>query len=200
MKPTYLYIKRHSVTGKCYFGKTITDPITYFGSGHHWIRHIKKHGKEYVETLWYKLFTDQTELVRIATLFSEQQDIVKSDLWLNLKTENGLDGGWDDYNNNIGWKGKTQSEEHKRKRLSQLVGIKRPNSVCKKISETRLRKSSQGILRTVGGIPKTEEHKAKLRIPKIKIFCPICKKMVGGQTNFNRWHGDNCKPRSRSIL
>jgi hypothetical protein len=91
-KPTYLYIKHHSITGKCYFGKTINDPTKYNGSGVHWTRHCKKHGYEHVETLWYKLFTNQIECTRIALLFSEQQDIVKSDKWLNLMPENGLYG------------------------------------------------------------------------------------------------------------
>jgi hypothetical protein len=92
IKPTYLYIKRHSVTGKCYFGKTIKeDPVKYLGSGVHWRNHIRAHGIEYVETLWYKLFTDQDELTRVALAFSKQQDIVNSELWLNLKEENGID-------------------------------------------------------------------------------------------------------------
>lgn len=92
-KPTYLYIKQHSVTKKCYFGKTTRkNPIKYLGSGKYWKRHLKIHGKEFVETLWFKLFTDQSECTRIALLFSEQQDIVKSELWLNIIPENGIDG------------------------------------------------------------------------------------------------------------
>ena len=93
MIPTYLYIKRHKLTGKCYFGKTTkSDPINYSGSGKYWIRHLRVHGYNHVETLWYKLFTDQEELTRVALEFSRQQDIVNSDLWLNLREENGLDG------------------------------------------------------------------------------------------------------------
>jgi len=90
--PTYLYIKQHSITGKLYFGKTITDPEKYLGSGKHWKRHIKKHGKEHVVTLWYCLFYDQEECTKFALMFSEQQNIAQSDIWLNLKPENGRDG------------------------------------------------------------------------------------------------------------
>ncbi len=50
---TYLYIKQHTITGKLYFGKTIRDPLKYFGSGLHWSPHIRVHGKEHVMTLWY---------------------------------------------------------------------------------------------------------------------------------------------------
>jgi hypothetical protein len=117
-KPTYLYIKRHSITGKCYFGKTVQkDPVKYPGSGLVWTKHLKKHGYEYVETLWVKLFVDQEECTRIALLFSKQQDIVKSSLWLNLKNEDGLMGGGDQ------WKGK-KSIDHQEKITNALRGKK----------------------------------------------------------------------------
>ena len=91
--PTYLYIKQHTVTGKLYFGKTTKkDPLKYNGSGRHWFPHIKKHGIEQVETLWYCLFTDQEELTKFALMCSEKWDIVKSDEWLNQTFENGLGG------------------------------------------------------------------------------------------------------------
>lgn len=91
--PTYLYIKQHTKTGKLYFGKTTKDPLKYKGSGKHWLRHIKIHGIEYVETIWYCLYYDYVELSKFALMYSEQENIVDSDIWLNLKFENGLDGG-----------------------------------------------------------------------------------------------------------
>lgn len=89
---TYLYIKRHSVTGKLYFGKTNKNPESYLGSGTHWKNHIKKHGKDFVETLWYCFFHDQEECTKFALMFSEQQNIVESNDWLNLVPENGMNG------------------------------------------------------------------------------------------------------------
>jgi hypothetical protein len=44
-KPTFLYIKTHSVTGLKYFGKTTKDPFRYKGSGVYWVRHLKVHRK-----------------------------------------------------------------------------------------------------------------------------------------------------------
>jgi hypothetical protein len=90
--PTYLYIKQHSITGKLYFGKTIQNPEKYYGSGVHWLRHIEKHGKEYVITLWYCLFLDKSSIQDFSINFSEQQNIIESNDWLNLIIENGLDG------------------------------------------------------------------------------------------------------------
>lgn len=90
--PAYLYIKQHTITGKMYFGKTIQNPEKYNGSGKHWSNHIKKHGKEHVETIWYCLFHNIYDIVEFSLMFSHQEDISSSELWLNLKPENGVDG------------------------------------------------------------------------------------------------------------
>ena len=91
--PTYLYIKQHSITGKLYFGKTIKNPETYYGSGVHWRRHIKLHGIEHIETLWYCLFFDVESIQEFALNFSKEQNIVESTLWLNAIPETGIGGG-----------------------------------------------------------------------------------------------------------
>ena len=85
MKPTYLYIKEHSVTGLRYLGKTTkSDPYKYQGSGKHWVRHINKHGLDHVKTIWVsEPFTDKSRLVEFAMLMSEELDVVKSNKWAN---------------------------------------------------------------------------------------------------------------------
>lgn len=163
-KPTYLYIKQHVVTGKCYFGKTTRDPVRYYGSGLHWVNHIKKHGIEHVETLWYKLFTDQAECTRIALLFSEQQDIVKSSLWLNQIPEIGLGGGA------TRW-GQSPSAETRIKLSIASKKVKRTPEWIAKLSTSRT-----GI-------------KEK---PQQIISCPHCA-VRGGIGNMKRYHFENCK-------
>jgi hypothetical protein len=147
MKPTYLYIKQHKITKLKYFGKTTKDPNKYFGSGKHWIRHIKKHGLE-IDTIWYQLFTDEKEMVDFALKFSKDNNIVESSEWANLKEENGLDGGFDK-----GWWSEEQIEHNRKKakerwangvydkeklRLSR-IGFKQPQSqkdtLSKKLSK-----------------------------------------------------------------
>jgi len=92
-RPTYLYIKQHTVTGKLYFGKTVKiDPTKYSGSGRYWQNHIKKHGKEFIETIWYCLFLDEDECTKFAVSFSNQENIVESTQWANQDVENGLGG------------------------------------------------------------------------------------------------------------
>lgn len=39
----------------------------------------------------------------------------------------------------------------------------------------------------------TEETKEKLRNPKQKFICDVCGKSVGGKSNLDRWHNENCK-------
>lgn len=94
MKPTYLYIKEHSITGIRYFGKTTkSDPYKYKGSGKEWTNHIKIHGNKHIKTIWVsEPFTDESRLIEFATFMSEELDIVKSDKWANLIIENGIGG------------------------------------------------------------------------------------------------------------
>lgn len=85
-KPTYLYIKRHTITNMLYFGCSIRSHekmISYKGSGGRWKDHIKIHGKDHVETLWYCLFYDPFSIVEFAVMFSIQENIIKSDKWAN---------------------------------------------------------------------------------------------------------------------
>lgn len=116
--PTYLYIKQHTITGKLYFGKTTNTEsgmLKYKGSGKHWGNHIKKHGKEYVVTLWYQLYDNVFDLVADALSMSKSFDIINNDSWLNLMLENGLTGG------NVG------ISDHTRKLLSDSrMGEKNP--------------------------------------------------------------------------
>jgi hypothetical protein len=144
MKPTYLYIKQHSVTGKLYFGKTKKDPDTYTGSGTIWSRHLKVHGREYIMTIWYCLFHDEESIKEFALMCSEMWNIVKSNDWLNLIPENGLDG-----NGRYG----PQPEEEKRLRAINQIG--RKFSI-----ESKKRMSDKALLRV--HTPQLEETKKKI--------------------------------------
>lgn len=88
---TYLYVKTHSITGLKYFGKTTKDPFKYPGSGVHWKRHLRKHGKEHVTEI-IAVFDDPDECEKFALEFSQKNDIVESAAWANLIPENGKDG------------------------------------------------------------------------------------------------------------
>lgn len=162
-KPTYLYVKQHSVTGKLYFGKTTKNPEKYPGSGKHWKTHIEKHGKEYIETLWYHLFLVQEECTKFALNFSEQHNIVESTDWLNLKAENGLDGtpagvtvsSETKAKMSLAKKGHIVSDETKAKISRGQVGKKESDETRTKISLAKRGKSRK---------PFSNETKAKMSL------------------------------------
>ena len=125
-KPTYLYIKVHKKTGMRYLGKTTRkNPDAYLGSGTYWKSHIRKHGKEHVQTSWKQLFLDRDELVKMALRLSEDNDIVNSNTWANLVSENGLDGLTVGFQSpRKGKPGKKHSTETKSKIRNSLLGNK----------------------------------------------------------------------------
>ena len=95
VKPTWLYIKRHSITGLKYFGCTSRYRAeNYDGSGKYWSNHIKKHGRKFVVTdLIIGPYTNKEELEVLALWMSEKLDIVASSEWANLIHEGGLGTG-----------------------------------------------------------------------------------------------------------
>src|ERR1035437_6634874 len=209
MEPTYLYIKQHSITGLLYFGKSSRLEhlmLKYLGSGIRWSPHIKKHGINHVETIWYCLFHDEATISEFALMFSEQQDIVKSNLWANLKPENGLDGG--------GVKGCTfknrksrgpHSTETKIKQSIALLGIAKSEVDKQKMRKPKGPMSEEGKrIRSLSGIGKhfgvkSEEQKIKIslalkgkkKVGQIKVICPHCSK-EGVLNGMKRYHFDNC--------
>ena len=162
--PTYLYIKQHSVTGLKYFGKTTRpDPYKYLGSGVRWIRHINKHDKQFVDTLWVSDLYYDTSISEHALHFSHENNIVESIEWANLKPENGLDGGSQKGKTHstetkakmsVAKTGKTQSAEHIAKRVASHTGITLSAEHKAKLSAAKT------------GIAQSDEHKAKISASK----------------------------------
>jgi hypothetical protein len=147
--PTYLYIKQHSVTGLKYFGKTTKkDPYKYPGSGKHWTNHIKVHGREHIITLWVSDLYYDKSIVDYALHFSEENNIVKSTDWANLKPENGLDGGALSEETrakiSAARKGKKLSEETKAKISASGKGIKKKH-FSKEIKVNNVKPSNKQI-------------------------------------------------------
>lgn len=163
-KPTWLMIKRHSITGLQYFCKTtrgtLADAIKYHGSGLRWKKHISKHGREFVTTEWISLFYDKDECLAYAVQFSEDNDIVASNTWANLVIETGLDRGEsrpmpDTVRKKISnsKKGIPLSEEHKRK-------LKKPHN----FTYTYTDEHKEKISKSKRGNEISPDHREKLRI------------------------------------
>jgi hypothetical protein len=172
--PTYLYIKQHSVTKLKYFGKTTSaDPYKYNGSGIKWKNHIKKHGKEFVETIWVSdLYTD-TSIVEIALHFSKENNIVESEQWANLIPENGMDGAPCN-------SGKTLSLEHRKKISVSNKGKPAANKGKPSPNKGSIMSNKQKIDISIR------------RINSPRITCPHCGK-IGENNAMKHWHFDKCK-------
>lgn len=152
-----LYIATQNKTGKKYFGKTskyVTEEELqrkYHGSGSYWIRHLNKHGDDVTMKI-FKVCSlnenDKDYVKPIALKFSEENDIVNSKEWANLKLEDGLFGGSDKGENNPCF-GIPKTAEHIEKiRLKSLM------------------------------YRHNEKIKEKLRRPKNKVCCLNCKKEI----------------------
>jgi hypothetical protein len=89
-------------------------------------------------------------------------------------------------------KGKTKSNEHKKKLSEAAKKRKASPETRKKMSETRKgRKITWDLNANTPELKKQKSEKMK-GIPKPKVVCPHCNKS-GGAPQMNRWHFDNCK-------
>jgi hypothetical protein len=92
-QPTALLVMTHNVTGLQYFCKTtrLHEIHTYKGSGVHWKRHMRKHGRN-VSVGVLGVYYEEARCASAAEKFSVENGIVASDRWANLINENGYDG------------------------------------------------------------------------------------------------------------
>ncbi len=177
IKPTVLYIKQHSITGLKYFGKTTRDPLKYNGSGKHWLRHIKKHDKGYVITLWVsEPYIDSDAIIEFALAFSRDHDIVASKDWANIINENGLDGGFTGPRRPRGPYGPQQNPS----------GPRGPSGPQQNPSGPRGPYGPYGPQQNPSGPRGPQQN------PAPKVECPHCGK-IGNSGPMKRWHFDHCK-------
>lgn len=185
-KPTFLYIKQHTITGKLYFGKTIKNPEKYLGSGSYWCKHIKKHGKEHVVNLWYCLFYEEQDCKEFALNFSNQNNIVESIDWLNLMEENGIGCTSHSQETIEKIKNSKHNNGYKHSTITKLkIGkaLSKPWSIARRLSQKQINRVSQ---------PKPPKPKTARALKRKKTLCPHCNKLVDNG-NYARYHGDKCK-------
>ena len=91
-----------------------------------------------------------------------------------------------------------ESSEAKQVRRSTMINVNKSRKGEKRLATTGSKnpfygKGFFGNDNHFYGKHHTEETLARLRGPKPKFQCEHCKAMVGGTSNYTRWHGDNCK-------
>lgn len=181
---TYLYHKRHKLTGLNYFGKTTRNPYTYNGSGKYWNAHLKKHGTE-IETVQVWEFTDLNTCSLFAVSFSAEHNIVESKEWANLIVENGITGGY-----NLA----AYTNGSRAKKGNKLKG-----RVYSAETLTKMSRSKQGLQsgdkNPMYGKTHSLESKQLQRqkaLNRIPLTCKHCG-VECSPNNFTRWHNNNCK-------
>lgn len=117
MKQIYLMIKTHNITGKKYLCKREADSddkaIKYTGSGLLWKQHIKEFGKDISTEIIYKCpISAKEEFRNVAIEYSIKFNIVESDGWLNVITEEGQGGSRSETNGTKGKKWMHKGEKH----------------------------------------------------------------------------------------
>ena len=183
-KPTFLYLKRHRITGMMYFGITTRNVEQYLGSGTRWLHHIKVHGNN-VETLWYMLFLSQEDLSEFATTQSKIMDIVNSDKFANLREERGAE---------IVITQNHSNQHIKARRLGLPTKLSTTNSREQMLKIRKMRDKLSERARAAISTGKAEYWKTV-----VDVQCPHCAK-VGRGPNMQRYHFDNCKYTSQIKL
>ena len=195
-----LYVKTHSTTGLKYLGFTAKDdPHKYPGSGFHWRKHLKCHGKKYTTDII--LETDDLQMIRDQGIYySQLWDVVKSANWANEKPESGP--------------GVIHSPEMIRKQLETkrrngTLNSNTPESISKANASRALLdqdvvNSKRIATRVKNGTlnSNTPESIAKAKASKEArglingknpdLECVHCHRVIS-LGNHIRWHGDKCK-------
>lgn len=184
--PRNYYILRHNKTGKMYIGQRERCDVgtTYFGSGVDWCRHRKEYGWKDITVIETNYFTDKDH----AQMWLDHQEVVYGEYWLADEFANKVPETTDDKATQKGFK---HSEETKRmmsevrKGRPQAGGVKHHSEESKKnmsdqrkgrkLTDEDKRKKSE----SQKGKPKTEEHKMAMRIPKVKVECEGCGRIIG---------------------
>lgn len=154
----YLLIKEHANTGLKYLCKHVASSFSecekYSGSGIYWKRHLKEHGNNVITKCLF-VTEDEKEFRKIAKKYSLEYNVTNSKEWANLCDEEGQGG-----NTVVDKKlhgEKTKKALHlpnvREKHLTQLQRIV-------KISQPL---ATQAAKEKLTGVPKSEEHKQKMR-------------------------------------
>lgn len=200
-----LYLKEHNVTGLKYLGYTSRqDYDVYSGSGKYWRKHLDKHGYDVTTTLLGSYETEE-ELKENGIKYSIMWDVVNSNKFANLKTEEGISGKYGEETR------KKMSDSAKKRGAPVTAWTSEQASKLNKESwkdpEVR-RKRSEGISKSLTGRkngPRSQEFKDYMKKTLTgrsygtgvkhnlkEKTCPHCG-VKGKGPNMTRYHFDKCK-------
>ena len=168
MKLTYIYVKQ-APSGLYYLGKTVKDikanPNCYIGSGRYWLEHLKYYGYKSSDIKTWILHetVDEDELKNIGAYYSKLFNLVESEQWANLKTEEG-DGGATRFGDNHHMRNKDVCHKIAETRRNNFIEGKwhMSDDAKQKMSEAKLKNPTNYWL----GKTRSEETKNRIKETK----------------------------------
>ena len=98
-----------------------------------------------------------------------------------------------------------ESADAKKVRRKTMISVNKSRKGEKRLATTGEKNHMFGV-RLTGennhffGKKHTEETLTKLKVAKPKFQCLHCDSVIGGKSNYERWHGDNCKALRGDLL
>ena len=212
-----IYLTVNKINGKKYIGKHVTkDPQdSYLGSGIILSNAIKKYGKDNFEKHVLYIFESEVEMnLKESELIT--LDIVNSSEYYNCAL--GGKGGaivlfpehplYKITCNKI-----SLAQQSRKQNISDIVKELHKTKRVGMYGKWQSNHQREVISQLNKGIPKSTEQKNKQKesinktfsapgyihpntgVAKLRYTCQWCNKVIGGKSNFNRYHSNNCKNR-----
>jgi len=210
-----IYETTNIINSKKYIGKHVTSDLNdgYIGSGTIIGRAIEKYGKDNF-TKKILFVYDNEEQMNAKEIELITPDIVLSEQYYNIAY--GGKGGAIVLKPDHPLYSSTCKKISiaQQQRLQSMSLITAENHKLRRVGmygKTQSQYQREVVSKLMKGKPKSNEQIAKQKLalskkfndpnyihpnknkPKIKLTCPYCSKTIGGVSNYNRYHGDNCK-------
>jgi hypothetical protein len=215
-----IYLTTNKINGKKYIGKHVTDNLqdSYLGSGLAINSAFKKYGREnFQKQILYILDSEEEMNLKEAELVT--LDIVQSTEYYNCAI--GGHGGAivllpEHPLYNITCKKISDAQQLRRRDMSDIVKELHKTKQVGMYGKLQSEHQKNVISLLNKGKPKTKEQKNKQResitktfstpgyvhpnkgVPKLKYTCQWCSKVIGGRSNFNRYHNNNCNNKDKN--
>lgn len=215
-----IYLTTNKINGKKYIGKHVTDNLedSYLGSGLALNNALKKYGRENFQKQILYILDSEDEMNL------KEAEIVTLDMVQSTEFYNCAVGGYGGaivllpdhplYNSTC--KKISEAQQLRRREMSDIVKELHKTKQVGMYGKTQSDHQKNVISLLNKGKPKTIEQKNKQRdsiaktfstpgyvhpnkgVPKLKYTCQWCDKAIGGKSNFNRYHNNNCKNKDKN--
>lgn len=177
------YFELHHILPKCLGGTDISSNIVKLTAREHYLCHylLAKHYN--IKKLWAAFAMMSSVSTKHQRIYTSRQ--FEAMRVARTKAFSGTGNGM--YGKPSAFKDKKHTNKSKEKiRLAKLGKKRTPFKRSPATEETK-----QKISKTKKGVPSKRKG-----IPANKIECPYCNKIIGGEGNYRRYHGDKCKKKA----